>query len=88
MMTGRTRHPAPEPTPSAPSSVAAVDGDSEADYQAAWKDFDPSLRGSITAAQFRQLMARLGENVSDAEVEDVINSVDGEDKIGCKLLGI
>jgi Ca2+-binding EF-hand superfamily protein len=85
MMTGRSRHSAPEPTPAeAPANVA--EGDSEADYQAAWKEFDPSLKGSITTAQFRQLMAGLGENVSDVEVDELINSVDGEDKISCKLV--
>jgi len=80
--------------------------DTEADYEKAWKEFDPTLKSSITAAQFRQLMAGLGtsdqsfwvlggtrlmrganelvgENVSDGEVEELINSVDGEDRISC-----
>jgi calmodulin len=62
-----------------------VAGDSEADYEAAWKEFDPSLKSSITAAQFRQLMAGLGENVTDAEVDELIGTVDAEDKISCKF---
>ncbi|PMD61042.1 uncharacterized protein K444DRAFT_720818, partial [Hyaloscypha bicolor E] len=86
MMTGgRSRHSAPEPTAPAPGPVptqaAAVAGDSEA----AWKEFDPSLKSSITAAQFRQLMAGLGENVTDAEVDELIGTVDAEDKISCKF---
>lgn len=88
MMTGgRSRHPAPEPTPAAaaPAPAPVAEGDTEAEYQAAWKEFDPSLKGSITAAQFRQLMAGLGENVSDAEVDELIGTVDAEDKISCKL---
>jgi calmodulin len=90
MMTGgRSRHSAPEPTAPAPGPVptqaAAVAGDSEADYEAAWKEFDPSLKCSITAAQFRQLMAGLGENVTDAEVDELIGTVDAEDKISCKF---
>jgi hypothetical protein len=91
MMTGgRSRHPAPEPTAPAPTPTptpaAAVVGDSEADYEAAWKQFDHSLKGSITAAQFRQLMAGLGENVTDAEVDELIGTVDAADKISCKFL--
>ncbi|KAH8770448.1 hypothetical protein F5882DRAFT_361892 [Hyaloscypha sp. PMI_1271] len=86
MMTGgRSRHSAPEPTAPAPAPVptqaAPVAGDSEADYEAAWKEFDPSLKSSITTAQFRQLMAGLGENVTDAEVDELIGTVDAEDKI-------
>ncbi len=91
MMTGgRSRQSAPEPTPaaaaSAPTSAPApnTEGDTEADYETAWKEFDPSLKGSITAAQFRQLMAGLGENVTDAEVDELIGTVDAEDKISCK----
>jgi calmodulin len=90
MTGGRSRHSAPEPTPAAaapaPTSAPAPnnEGDTEADYEAAWKEFDPSLKGSITAAQFRQLMAGLGENVTDAEVDELIGTVDAEDKISCK----
>ncbi|PMD33506.1 EF-hand [Hyaloscypha variabilis F] len=97
MMTGgRSRNPPPEPAaaPAAPAApvpapapaptpapAPAATGDSEADYEAAWKEFDPSLKSSITAAQFRQLMAGLGENVTDAEVDELIGTVDATDKI-------
>lgn len=92
MMTGgRSKHPAPEATPApAPTPAAApapvVEGDTEAEYQAAWKEFDPSLKSSITAAQFRQLMAGLGENVTDREVDELLGTVDAEDKISCKFV--
>ncbi|CAJ2506600.1 Uu.00g077860.m01.CDS01 [Anthostomella pinea] len=52
-----------------------------AEYTAAWKQFEPSLNGSINASQLRQLMAGLGEPVSDVEVEQLINNVDGEGKL-------
>ncbi|KAI1077444.1 calmodulin 1 [Whalleya microplaca] len=54
----------------------------DAQYANAWKKFEPSLSGSITPSQFRQLMAELGEQVSDTEVENLINNVDGEGKLG------
>ncbi|KAH9904431.1 calmodulin 1 [Xylariomycetidae sp. FL2044] len=53
----------------------------DAQYTNAWKEFDPSLHGSITQSQFRQLMAALGEPVSDIEVDHLINNVDGEGKL-------
>ena len=52
MMTGR-----PIPPPSQPAEVAEIDVEEE--YKTAWKEFDPSLQGSISAAQFRQVMAGL-----------------------------
>ncbi|KAI1339377.1 hypothetical protein F5Y15DRAFT_384118 [Xylariaceae sp. FL0016] len=54
------------------------------EYANAWKQFDSSLNGSITGSQFRQLMAGLGEPVSDVEVEGLLNNVDGEGKISYK----
>ncbi|KAI1439571.1 EF-hand [Annulohypoxylon stygium] len=50
----------------------------------AWKQYEPSLNGSITQSQFRQLLADLGESVNDAEVDKLINSVDGEGKLSFK----
>ncbi|KAE8448720.1 hypothetical protein EG329_008935 [Mollisiaceae sp. DMI_Dod_QoI] len=72
MMTGRSR---------APPQKAEEDCDPEAEYKSAWKAFDPSMHGSISASQFRQMMAGMGEMVTDVEVDEIINSVDGEDKI-------
>lgn len=59
--------------------------DEDAQYANAWKQFEPSLNGSVTHSQFRQLMAELGEPVSDTDVENLINNVDGEGKLSCKL---
>lgn len=59
--------------------------DEDAEYAKAWKQFEPSLNGSITQSQFRQLMEGLGDAVSDAEVDQLINNVDGEGKLSCKL---
>ncbi|KAI1761064.1 EF-hand [Hypoxylon sp. FL1150] len=58
--------------------------DDDAEYANAWKQFEPSLNGSITQSQFRQLMAGLGETVSDTEVDQLINNVDGEGKLSYK----
>lgn len=81
MMTGR-------PIASAPATAPTAETDSEAEYKTAWKEFDASLQGSITAAQFRQVMAGLGETVTDADVDEVTNSVDGDDKISCELFSL
>ncbi|KAI2616913.1 EF-hand [Hypomontagnella submonticulosa] len=58
--------------------------DEDAEYASAWKQYEPSLNGSITQSQLRQLMAGLGEPISDAEIEQLVNSVDGEGKISFK----
>ncbi|KAI0128982.1 hypothetical protein BJ170DRAFT_356154 [Xylariales sp. AK1849] len=58
--------------------------DEGVDYASAWKQFEPSLNGSITPSQFRQLMEGLGESVNDVEVEQLINNVDGEGKLSYK----
>ncbi|KAI1822495.1 EF-hand [Xylaria intraflava] len=73
MMTGQ---PFPPPT------QAELD---EREYAKAWRVYEPSLHGSITASQFRQLMADLGEPVSDSEVERLINNIDGEGKVSYKV---
>ncbi|EPE33874.1 EF-hand [Glarea lozoyensis ATCC 20868] len=74
MMTGgRSRHPAP--------TAAAEEDDSDADLAKAWKEYDPSLKSSITGSQLRQLLGSLGENVSDKEVDDLMGNIDGDDKI-------
>lgn len=71
MMTG---HPYPPPQ------------DVQEDYSKAWQEFEPSLNGSITPSQFRQLMAGLGDPVTDVEVEQLINNVDGEGKLSCEFI--
>lgn len=86
-MTGRSRAPPSEPTTTAslPTPSVVINGDDEEDLKSAWREFDHSLNGSISPAQFRQMMAGLGENVDDEEVEGLLNSVDGEGKITCEL---
>ncbi|KAG4443852.1 hypothetical protein IFR05_000618 [Cadophora sp. M221] len=81
MMTGRSRAPPIEVSAPEKEVGTEKEGDSEADLKAAWAPLDSSFKSSITAAQFRQLMAGLGENVTDVEVDELMNSVDGEDKI-------
>ncbi|KAH8204627.1 hypothetical protein TruAng_001256 [Truncatella angustata] len=58
--------------------------DEDAEYSKAWKQFEPSLNGSITQSQLRQLMDGLAEPVSDAEIDQLINDVDGEGKVSYK----
>lgn len=79
-MTGRTRAPPAEKEAQQPMSPEV---DPEADYKAAFQTFAP-LNGSITTAQLRQAMADLGETVSDAEIETVMENIDGDEKITCK----
>ncbi|KAI2775217.1 EF-hand [Daldinia loculata] len=55
--------------------------DEKVDYAKAWKQFEPSLKSSITQSQFRQLVAGLGESIGDVEIDQIINNVDGEGKI-------
>lgn len=75
----------PAPSIAVPAATAESE-DAEKDLKKAWSEFDHSLKGSITASQFRQVMAELGETVTDAEIDGIINSVDDEDKISCRFL--
>lgn len=59
--------------------------DEKVDYAKAWKQFEPSLKSSITQSQFRQLVAGLGESIGDVEIDQIINNVDGEGKITCEF---
>lgn len=94
MMTGRTRQKSDDQkaieddlkAESAPIPVLSEE-DPEEEWKSAWREYDHSLRGSITAAQLRQVLGNLGESISDAEIDNVImKSVDAEDKISCKHL--
>lgn len=90
MMTGHpypppAEAPAPEvPVAAAPPAQARGEADQDAEYSKAWAEFEPSLNGSITQSQFRQLMDGLAEPVSDAEIDQLVNNVDGEGKISCE----
>ncbi|KAG4033684.1 hypothetical protein MFRU_004g01880 [Monilinia fructicola] len=90
MMTGRTKRKQDEPntseneikSDSAPAPVSSELEYPEEEWKSAWKEFDHSLRGSITAAQLRQVLGNLGETISDGEIDNVIiKSVDADDKI-------
>ncbi|APA11671.1 hypothetical protein sscle_08g064410 [Sclerotinia sclerotiorum 1980 UF-70] len=60
----------------------SFDEDPEEEWKSAWKEFDHSLNGSITAAQLRQIFGNLGESITDSEIDnDIMKSVDAEDKI-------
>ncbi len=65
-----------------------VETDPQEEWKKAWKEFDPTLKSSITTAKFHQVLQGLGEVATDAEVDELINSIDGEDKITCKLFDI
>ncbi|EDO02654.1 hypothetical protein SS1G_05131 [Sclerotinia sclerotiorum 1980 UF-70] len=64
----------------------SFDEDPEEEWKSAWKEFDHSLNGSITAAQLRQIFGNLGESITDSEIDnDIMKSVDAEDKISWSL---
>ncbi|PVD26763.1 hypothetical protein C0Q70_14441 [Pomacea canaliculata] len=46
------------------------------DMLEAFKVFDKDKNGSISPAEIRQVMASLGENLSDKEVNDMISEAD------------
>jgi hypothetical protein len=84
-----TEEPKPISDPeAAPIPVASELADPEDEWKAAWKEFDHSLNGSITAAQLRQVVANLGETISDVEVDGIMKSVDAEDKITCRCFSL
>ncbi|ESZ92392.1 2-methylcitrate dehydratase-like protein [Sclerotinia borealis F-4128] len=90
MMTGRTRQKEEDSTlgendsraDSAPIPVSSELDDPEEEWKSAWREFDHSLKSSVTSAQLRQILGNLGETISDAEIDNVImKSVDAEEKI-------
>ena len=52
------------------------EGDSEEELREAFKVFDSDGNGFISATELRQVMHNLGENLSEAEVEDMIKEAD------------
>ncbi|KAI0559406.1 calmodulin [Gracilaria domingensis] len=50
--------------------------DSEAEIVEAFKVFDKDGSGKISAEELRQVMSNLGEQLSDAEVEEMIREAD------------
>lgn len=62
--------------------------DTEAEVRAAFDVFDRNNDGVISAAELREVMASIGEKLSDEELEEIIREVDrdGNGTIDCKLL--
>ncbi|KAK3092811.1 hypothetical protein FSP39_007470, partial [Pinctada imbricata] len=50
--------------------------DVEDEIREAFKVFDRENKGYITASELRHIMTNLGEKLSDADVDEMINEVD------------
>lgn len=64
--------------------VKAADSDSE--LRAAFAVFDRDNSGTISADELRNVMKSIGENLSDAEIDEMIKEADanGDGNIDCK----
>ena len=64
------------------------DTDMEKELHEAFKVFDRDNDGFISAAELRHVMASLDENLTDAEIDEVIREVDmnGDGRIDCKII--
>lgn len=64
------------------------DTDLEKELQEAFKVFDRDNDGFISAAELRHVMTSIGENLTDAEIDEVIREVDtdGDGRIDCKTI--
>ncbi|KUI64238.1 Calmodulin [Cytospora mali] len=47
-------------------------------YKDAWMEIDPSLKGSITPTELKQVAARAGLVVNDSDVEEMVDPTNGE----------
>ena len=54
------------------------DSDKESSLREAFRVFDRDSDGSVTKDEFRAVMTRLGERLSDDEVDELIAQVDGD----------
>lgn len=63
------------------------DTDTEEEIRAAFKVFDLDNNGFISTAELRQVMLSLGEKLTDAEIDLIMNEVDkdGSGTIDCQL---
>jgi len=52
------------------------DGDEDDDVQQAFRAFDLDKDGFISPSELKTVMARLGENLTDTEVADIIKEAD------------
>lgn len=53
------------------------DQDSEVELKAAFKVFDTDGNGTISRQELKQVMAKLGEKLSDADVDEMMKEADG-----------
>lgn len=55
-------------------------------FKDAWLEIDPSLKGSITPAELKQVAAKTGlPTVTDSDIEDMVDPIAGEGRnISCK----
>lgn len=64
--------------------------DSESELRAAFAVFDRDGSGTISAEELRNVMKSIGENLSDAEIDEMIKEADanGDGNIDCELLDL
>jgi calmodulin len=62
------------------------DADSEEEIRAAFRVFDRNGDGEISVTELRQVMANLGENLTDDEIDLIMSEVDidGNGTIDCE----
>lgn len=62
--------------------------DSESELRAAFAVFDRDGSGTISAEELRNVMKSIGENLSDAEIDEMIKEADanGDGNIDCELI--
>lgn len=67
-------------------SMKVEPGDVEKELREAFKVFDRDNSGTITAAELRRVLSSLGENLTDAEIDEMIQSADknGDGTIDCE----
>lgn len=62
--------------------------DTEAELRQAFGVFDKDGSGTISAAELRQVLSSLGENLTDGELDEMLRLADrnGDGTIDCELL--
>ena len=53
-------------------------------YKDTWKEIDPSLKGSITPTELKQVAARIGLVVTDSDVEEMVDPANAEGLVSCE----
>ena len=67
-------------------SRTVKEGDTEQELRNAFLVFDKDNNGTISAAELRQVLASLGENLTDEELDEMLKlaDVNGDGDIDCK----